>query len=198
MPFRPPTNPDDKKHLLLKTGEIKWCWKCGARVEQDSAPRLLLKTACCGAPRTKEYERALPLLGKGQHPKSSVFVGHPSRISDASGPVASGPRQLVFLSARVVQFSSLPRVYSTRTHRVTCQRRRQKQKHKQTHKRTHKRTQTHTNAHKHTHTHTNTQTRTRPHKNTNTHKQTNRHINKHKQTHKHTQTNMPIDKSAST
>ena len=78
-----PTNPDDKKHLLLKLGEIKWCWKCGARVERDSAPRLLLKTACSGAPRTKEYERALSLLGKGQHPKSSVFVRHPSPISDA-------------------------------------------------------------------------------------------------------------------
>ena len=77
-----PTNPDDKKHLLLKTGEIKWCWKCGARVERDSAPRLLLKTACSGAPRTKEYERALSLLSKGQHPKSSVFVGLPSPISD--------------------------------------------------------------------------------------------------------------------
>ena len=77
-----PTNPDDKKHLLLKTGEIKWCWKCGARVERDSAPRLLLKTACSGAPRTKEYERALSLLGKGQHPKSFVFVEHPSPISD--------------------------------------------------------------------------------------------------------------------
>ena len=36
-------------------------------------PRLLLKTACSGAPRTKEYERALSLLGKGQHPKSSAF-----------------------------------------------------------------------------------------------------------------------------
>ena len=31
-----PTNPDDKKHLLLKAGEIKWCWKCGARVERDT------------------------------------------------------------------------------------------------------------------------------------------------------------------
>ena len=26
-----PTNPDDKKHLLLKSGEVKWCWRCGAR-----------------------------------------------------------------------------------------------------------------------------------------------------------------------
>ena len=78
-----PTNPDDKKHLLLKSGEIKWCWKCGACVERDSAPRLLLKAACSGAPRTKEYERALSLLGKGQHPRSPVFVGHPSPISDA-------------------------------------------------------------------------------------------------------------------
>ena len=76
-----PTNPDDKKHLLFKTGEIKWCWKCEARVERDSAPRLL-KTACSGAPRTQECERALSLLGKGQHPKSSVFVGLPSPISD--------------------------------------------------------------------------------------------------------------------
>ena len=73
---------DEKKHLLLATGQIKWCWKCGARVEKDSAPRLLLKTACSGAPRTKEYERALSLLGKGQHPKSSVFLGPPSCIGD--------------------------------------------------------------------------------------------------------------------
>ena len=35
----------DKKHLLLKTGEIKWCWRCGARTEGSSAPRVLLKTA---------------------------------------------------------------------------------------------------------------------------------------------------------
>ena len=34
-----PTNPDDKKHLLLKSGEVKWCWRCGARVERNSAPR---------------------------------------------------------------------------------------------------------------------------------------------------------------
>ena len=32
--------------------------------------------------RTEEDERALTLLGKGQHPKSSVFVGLPSPISD--------------------------------------------------------------------------------------------------------------------
>ena len=37
-----PTNPDDKKHMLLKSGEVKWCWKC-----------------------------------------SSLFIGHPSPISDA-------------------------------------------------------------------------------------------------------------------
>ena len=62
-----------EKHILLETGEIKWCWRCGACVERNSAPRLLLKTACSGAPRTKEYERALSLLGKAQHPKSAVF-----------------------------------------------------------------------------------------------------------------------------
>ena len=73
---------DEKKHLLLATGQIKWCWRCGARVEKDSAPRLLLKTACSGAPRTKEYERAISLLGKGQHPKSSESLGPPSRIGD--------------------------------------------------------------------------------------------------------------------
>ena len=102
-----PTNPDDKKHLLLKTGEIK----CGARVERDSAPRLLLKTACSGAPRTKEYERALSLLGKGQHPKSSVFVGLPSPISDKEWDQWHQDHgSLFFLSARVVQFLSLPRV----------------------------------------------------------------------------------------
>ena len=77
-----PTNPDDKKHLLPRSGEVKWCWRCGARVERNSAPRLLLKTACSGAPRTKEHERALSLLGKGQDPKSPVFTGRPTPISD--------------------------------------------------------------------------------------------------------------------
>ena len=33
-----PTNPDDKNHRLLKSGEVKWCWRCGARVERNSAP----------------------------------------------------------------------------------------------------------------------------------------------------------------
>ena len=59
-----PTNPDDKKHLLLKTGEGKWCWRCGARFKRNSAPRVLLKTACSGAPRTKEYEH-FPCSAKG-------------------------------------------------------------------------------------------------------------------------------------
>ena len=77
-----PTNPDDRKHLLLKSGEVKWCWRFGARVERNSAPRLLLKTACGGVPRTKGYERALNLLGKGQHPKSSVLKGRPTPISE--------------------------------------------------------------------------------------------------------------------
>ena len=59
-------------------------------------------------------------LGKGQHPKSPVFVALPSPISDEEWDQwASGPRQLVFLSAGVVQCLSLPRVYTTRTHRVT-------------------------------------------------------------------------------
>ena len=121
-----PTNPDDKKHLLLKSGEVKWCWKCGARVERKSAPRLLLKTACSGAPCTKEYERALSLLGKGQHPKSSVFIGRPTPISDEEWDQWHQDHgNLFFLSARVVQFLSFPGVSSTRTHRVTCQRRRQ-------------------------------------------------------------------------
>ena len=51
----------------------------------DTAPRLLLKTACSGAPRTKEYERALSLLGKGQHPRRFVCTRHPSPISDQNG-----------------------------------------------------------------------------------------------------------------
>ena len=117
------TNPDDKKHLLLKTGEIKWCWKCGARVERDSAPRLLLKTACSGAPRTKEYERALSLLGKGQHPKG---FRHPSLTkSGISGIRTTAACFSVCASCPVPE---PPSCYSTRTHRVTCQRRRQKQK----------------------------------------------------------------------
>ena len=41
--------------------------------ERDSAPRVLLKTACSGAPRVREYERAQTLLGTGQHPRCSVF-----------------------------------------------------------------------------------------------------------------------------
>ena len=77
-----PTEPNDKKHLLLRSREVKWCWRCGARVERNSAPRLLLKTACSGAHRTKEHERALSFIGKGQRPKSSEFIGHPTPISD--------------------------------------------------------------------------------------------------------------------
>ena len=73
-------DPVEKKHRLPKTGEVKRCWRCGAHAERNSAPRVLLKTACSGAPRTKEYERALTVLGKGQHPKSSVFIRLP--ISD--------------------------------------------------------------------------------------------------------------------
>ena len=52
-------------------------WSTGQRA------KIVAETACSGAPRTKEYERALSLLSKGQHPKSSVFTGHPSPISDA-------------------------------------------------------------------------------------------------------------------
>ena len=73
-----PTDLNDKKHLLLRSGEVRR----GARVERNSAPRLLLKTACSGATRTKEYERALSLPGKGQHPKSAVLQGRPTPISD--------------------------------------------------------------------------------------------------------------------
>ena len=77
-----PTDPADKKHLLLKTGEVKWCWRRGARAEMNSAPRVLLETACKGALRTEECERALTLLGKGQHPKNSVSTGRPTPICD--------------------------------------------------------------------------------------------------------------------
>ena len=66
-------NPDDKKHQLLRSGEVKWSWRCGARVERNSAPRLFLKTACSGAPRTKEYERALALLAKGKIRRALCF-----------------------------------------------------------------------------------------------------------------------------
>ena len=41
---------------------------------RESVPRVLLKTACSGAPRTKEYDRAISLFVKGQHPKSSIFA----------------------------------------------------------------------------------------------------------------------------
>ena len=84
-----PCIPYERRHLLLATGQTKWCWKCGARVEKDSAPRLPLKTACSGAPRTKEYERSLSLLGKGQHPESSVFLRLPSLIVEL---MAGAPR----------------------------------------------------------------------------------------------------------
>ena len=77
-----PADPVDKKRLLLEPGEVEWCWRCGARAERNSAPSVLLKTACSGAPRTTEDERALTLLGKGQHPKSSVLEGQTTPISD--------------------------------------------------------------------------------------------------------------------
>ena len=48
----------------------------------NSAPRVLLETACTGALPTEEYERALTLLGKGQHPKNSVSTGRPTPICD--------------------------------------------------------------------------------------------------------------------
>ena len=51
--------------------------RTGQRTKVVAEPRAV------ALPRTKEYERALSLLGKGQHPKSSVFIRHPSPISDA-------------------------------------------------------------------------------------------------------------------
>ena len=83
------------------------------------------------------------------------------------------------------------RVYSTRTHRVTCQRRKQTNKQTQTntnkHKQTQKKTETHRNTHKHTKTNKNkqqTKTKTNTKTNTNKHKnkqtQTKTNTNKHK------------------
>ena len=74
-----PTNPDDKKHLLLKTGEIKWCWKCGARVERDSAPRLMLKPRAVALFVPRSVRERFPCSAKGN---SSVFKGRPTPISD--------------------------------------------------------------------------------------------------------------------
>ena len=125
------------------------------RASSGTARRLLLKTVCSGAPRTKEYERALSLLGKGQHPKSSVLLGHPSPISDAEWTSGIRTTAICFSvcgSCRVLE----PSIASTPRARlcVTCQRRRQKQKHTQTHTNTHQHTHTRTHTHTHTHTHT--------------------------------------------
>ena len=48
---------------------------------------MLLKTACSGTPRTKEYERALSLFGEGQHPKSSASTGRPTPTSAFTEPL---------------------------------------------------------------------------------------------------------------
>ena len=55
---------------------------CALR-EASSALRVLLKTACGGAHRTKEYEGAHS--GKGQHPKSSMLVEPPTSFSGKRG-----------------------------------------------------------------------------------------------------------------
>ena len=91
----------DKKHLLLKTSEV------GAgdvvRALNGTALRELLKTACSGALRAKECERALTLLGRGQHPKSSCVIGLPTPISDEKWEQWQEPRQFDFLSPRAVE-----------------------------------------------------------------------------------------------
>ena len=122
-----PTHPADKRHLLLNTGGIKWCWRCGARAERNSAPRVLLKTACSGALRTEEYERAHSLLGKGQHPKRSVLKGRPTPISDEEWDQWLTATQFVFLSPRAVEALTVTPVSTSRARLcVTCQRRKQK------------------------------------------------------------------------
>ena len=85
-----PTNPDDKKHLLPRSGEVTWCWRCGARVERNSAPRLLLKTA---SRQTEE-----PCVYRATDP-----------ISDEEwNQWHQDHCNLFFLSARVAKFLSLP------------------------------------------------------------------------------------------
>ena len=39
-----PADPFDWKHLLSETGDIKWCWRCGARTEKE--PRAVARSLC--------------------------------------------------------------------------------------------------------------------------------------------------------
>ena len=66
-----PADPFDKQPFLLKTSEFKWCGRCGARIEEDSAPRVLLKPAC----GISHQGRALSLLGKKETPEDLRFCG---------------------------------------------------------------------------------------------------------------------------
>ena len=91
--------------------------------------------------RRKEYERAISLLGKGQHPESSVFKGRPTPISDEEWDQWHQNHGNLFLSARVVKFLSLPplllRAHASAS-RITEQTNRQTDK--QTNKPTNKQT----------------------------------------------------------
>ena len=53
------------------------------QVRSKSSQVSLQRSLASRAPRTKEYERALTLLDKGQHSKSSVLKGLPTPTSDA-------------------------------------------------------------------------------------------------------------------
>ena len=82
-----------------QTTKCTWCLLCGARME--GAPRVLRKSPCAGAPRTKECEQAVRLLSAVQHPESRVVVEQSRTINDEEWKrVARKPRQLSLLPAR--------------------------------------------------------------------------------------------------
>ena len=162
-----PTHPDDKKHLLFKSGEVKWCWKCGARVERDSAPRLLLKTACSGTLRTKEYERAVK--GSIRRALCSKGIRHPPLMKNGTTDIRTTATCFSVCASCLVV--STPRAR-------TAFRVKEDDKNKNQHQHTNTPTHQHTNTP--THQHTNTQTHKHTNTQTHTHKQTNTHTHTHR------------------
>ena len=88
-----PADPSDKKHLILKTSEIKWRWRCGARTERKQ----------CAMSVVEERPRAVAHFAPRSAGERFPFVGLASPICDEEWGVAREPRQLVFLSPRAVE-----------------------------------------------------------------------------------------------
>ena len=120
----------------------------------------MLKTACSGAPRTKEYERALSLLGKGQHPKSSAPARLPSPITDEEWDQRHQDHGNLFLCLRELSSS---RAYHVSTPRARTASRVKEDDTDNKHTQTNAQTNTQTNTHTHTHTNKQTPTHTDTH-----------------------------------